>query len=215
MAARARAMHRKDDKVVDTELWILDTNSEIVDGTIIYSYHHSRSDKKLDPAMLKLLQENGISKIVITPSISTYHSNRYFNDKLDNLFLGITEIDINSIAFNSPVDELPITMKRIHFRFCPAFNKELNHLPPYLESLELFCEIFNQEICELPESLGRLVINSRRFDKSLYGLPAGLKYFRLRSWSKRYTVDMLPELPFCDFIEIWYGNELTYTKIKK
>ncbi len=61
--------------------------------------------------------------------------------------------------FNYPVDNLPLTIKKLYFYSDSEFNQTVDNLPEGLESLYLGSK-FNQPIDNLPNSLKFLSINS-------------------------------------------------------
>jgi hypothetical protein len=160
----------------------------------------------IDNETIDVLEEYGIKKIYSEPNPYCHKRCNYFYGNLDNLYPGIEEIYIDSIDFTKPIHNLPITMRKIHL-VCSRYDEALFNIPPELEVLILECNIFNQDINELPDSIYELKIKSLYFDKSLDALPPNLEKLYISSGAKRYTRKMLPELPYCKEIEIWYGDE--------
>ena len=172
------------------------------------SYNHYDLDTIDDDIILEM-QQDDVDGIFITPNPFNNKRINYFYGHLDNLYPGIEHIYVDSIDFIDPLHNLPITIRTIHL-ICSRYDSPLINIPPELEVLILECDNFNQEITELPDTIYEFKIDSTRFEQSLYNLPHYLESFYIRSCVKRYTRDMLPELPYCKDIEIWYKDERVF-----
>lgn len=78
-----------------------------------------------------------------------------FNDVLDNLPLGLVELEIVS-AYNQPLDMLPASLKILSIN-SRLFNQTLNNLPLGLEELHFgrFSK-FNQPLRNLPQTMKKM-----------------------------------------------------------
>ena len=83
-------------------------------------------------------------------------NSRYFNHALDNLPIGLKELNINQ-RFNQPLDYLPQGLEKLQFKSGSIFNHTMENLPNSLKLLEIPL-LYNQSIDNLPNNIEELRI---------------------------------------------------------
>lgn len=118
-------------------------------------------------------------KLLYIDGNNASRNNKYIPDITAHLppfleALSIVNMPYYNETFSSKLSNSNLKIIKL---FALKFNKELNTLPPILETLIIESGEFNQRIDNLPSSLKHLILLCPKFIMPLECLPHGLKYF--------------------------------------